>query len=174
MCGQDRPKLHPVEEATDLGVADAERSQPLERLAHPFVERLAGVRSLAAPQDPQALLLFGEVREQEVCGECPRDRGELLDRQGVERAELGGGIGRAPAADCIGPEPFDQVEPIRPFLLGDHLPEQGSEELDLAGERIGGGRAADALRFGTQGCGFSFGASRGHARAIVPRRERAV
>ncbi len=115
-------------------------------LVHP---PLAGAPR-ALSKRPDAVLLLGQVGQLEVEAEGPDQDFRLLwihvGQVGRQRLALT----RAPAprrslivARLIA---LYEIESVRAFLFDDHLAEQRAQQLDLARQRIPGGRRADAAR----------------------------
>ncbi len=97
------------------------------------------------------MTLLRQVRQQEVDGEGAGDPlrvglGELAQiGRGPVRAGATGRVRRA-QGDCLQADPFHPIERAAALLLHDDLAEQGTEQPDLAGQRIASATAADTAQ----------------------------
>jgi hypothetical protein len=133
--------------------APAPARRPIAAATDPPDRRPPG-RAVAAAKRPHALLLLGQVRQLEECAE--RASKDLKARR-VERRQLGvqgqpiAGIVASSERDGEAAHALDQVQGAGPFLLRDHLSQQGAQQADLAGERVAGVGRTDRARFGSNG-----------------------
>ena len=146
--GQDRAQQEPVEEGAQR-IGSHVRSRQLADRIGDRLRQHAG--PLATSERPHPVLLLGEVDEEEVGGEGPGHRQQLVERQSRERVGgigVGRRLGMGASADRGSAKALHELEEPRSLLLDDHLPEEGAEELHLAGERVARVRTADSPRLG--------------------------
>lgn len=88
----------------------------------------------AAP--PHPVVLLGDVRQVEEMTEGPGDEVGVLDGQSGKVAAQLLGVPPVTAARALRevPHAFDHLEDGSPGLLGDDIPEKGSQEADVLAE----------------------------------------
>ncbi len=148
MGGEHRSQLKAFQESAQLIGFHLGAGELVDRIGDRLGE---GARPFTATKRSDAMLLLGEVDEQEVGGEGAGHRQELVDRPsgegriGFEGARSVGGA----TANGGPPQGLDELEELGAFLFDDHLSQEGTQEFHLAGERVPGAGAADASRLGS-------------------------
>ena len=131
----------------------AGRGKQADCLADRAVDRVSVRSPGIVAQDANAIALLGEVDQLEVQGESldhlgrpPKVQGRDLQRQALAlHARLRERPGPTAAErDGAAADPLDESEQLGAALLGDHLPEQRSQEADLVGDGIPGPAQAEA------------------------------
>jgi hypothetical protein len=130
-----------------LGTAAPQRT---DRLADALRQHGRWAGPLAPAQQPQAVLLLGEVDDLEVQG---KSVGEKFPGGRIQRVEsLGDAASRywvavTPEGDEVAPRLFHEREERRTALFGDDLTEERPQQADLASEGILRPGTADAAGF---------------------------